>query len=519
MTVYSEYYIKFLGEFFANLWTFIKSIALSIAKFFGTDIGKYFSDLFKIFPELDLWGWLLLILVTLINLTFVVFLIYKIAQLLRRYVFTRSKEVEKDELIEEIARLKEQAEELVRDKNRIFALKVNADLNGGNEFANETSTDFNAPVSSKDSTATKSENGRFVKLADIDKKFDEKAHYVFMNQEDLLTLPELVDRFINFAASQLRLYYSPKIVRLFFAGMGTGKIIILEGISGTGKTSLPYAMAKFFDNNAGIVSVQPSWRDRADILGYFNEFTKKFNETDFLSNLYESTWRDDPNFIVLDEMNLARIEYYFADFLSIMEMPDTAEWKIDIVPSSLPTDPKNLVYGKVIVPQNLFFIGTANKDDSTFTITDKVYDRAIAIELNDRTPYFDAHLTENYPCSYDYLENLFNQAAKEHRISDTLMKALMELDVFIQSKFKTAFGNRILRQIRRFVPVYMGLGGTDIEALDFMVCSKILRKFVSLNLPFLTKELNELSTFLDKKFGAGKFKLCQDFIKELQRNI
>ena len=519
MTVYSEYYIKFLGEFFANIWAFIKSIALAFAKFFGTDISKYFSDLIKVLPNLDVWGWLLMILVTLINLTFIVFLIYKIAQLFRRFIFTRTKEGEKDELIEEIARLKEQAEELVRDKNRIFALKVNADFSGGNEFTEEHAPK-NAPIAATDGAAlSKTEAERFAKLADIDKKYGDNRHYVFMNQDDLLTLPEIVDRFINFAASQLHLYYSPKTIRLFLAGMGTGKIIILEGISGTGKTSLPYAMAKFFDNNAGIVSVQPSWRDRADILGYFNEFTKKFNETDFLANLYEATWRDDPNFIVLDEMNLARIEYYFAEFLSIMEMPDTAEWKIDIVPTNLPTDPKNLVYGKIIVPQNLFFIGTANKDDSTFTITDKVYDRAIAIELNDRAAYFDALMTENYPCSYDYLENLFDLAAKENHISDFLIKTLTELDVFIQDKFKIAFGNRIIKQIKRFVPVYMGLGGTDTEGLDFMVFSKILRKFVSLNLPFLTKELNELSAFLDKKFGVGKFKLCQDFIKQLQRNI
>ena len=91
--------------------------------------------------------------------------------------------------------------------------------------------------------------------------------------------------------------------------------MILEGISGTGKTSLPYAMGKFFGNDAAIISVQPSWRDRSEMVGYLNEFTKKFNETD-LKELYETTYREDLNFIVLDELNLARIEYYFAEFLS-----------------------------------------------------------------------------------------------------------------------------------------------------------------------------------------------------------
>jgi 5-methylcytosine-specific restriction endonuclease McrBC GTP-binding regulatory subunit McrB len=68
-------------------------------------------------------------------------------------------------------------------------------------------------------------------------------------------------------------------------------------------------------------------------------------------------------------MNLARIEYYFAEFLSIMEMPDLSEWKIDLVPDIWDSDPKMIINGKINIPQNVWFIGTANKDDSTFTIT------------------------------------------------------------------------------------------------------------------------------------------------------
>ena len=112
-------------------------------------------------------------------------------------------------------------------------------------------------------------------------------------------------------------------------------------------------MGRFFKNPAAICSVQPSWRDRAEMIGYLNEFTKKFNETDFLKALYETLYRDDMNFIVLDEMNLARIEYYFAEFLSIMEMPNVNEWKIDIVPTSEENDPKNLINGKVYIGQSI----------------------------------------------------------------------------------------------------------------------------------------------------------------------
>ena len=93
-------------------------------------------------------------------------------------------------------------------------------------------------------------------------------------------------------------------------------------------------MGKFFKNDATITSVQPSWRDRNELFGYFNEFTKKFNETDVLRRIYESGYNDDLNIVILDEMNIARVEYYFAEMLSILEMPDKNEWKIaDISPA------------------------------------------------------------------------------------------------------------------------------------------------------------------------------------------
>ena len=148
------------------------------------------------------------------------------------------------------------------------------------------------------------------------------------------------------------------------AGLASTKLIVLQGISGTGKTSLPYTLGKYFLNDATIASVQPSWRERSELFGYFNEFTKKFNETEVLKRIYESSYNDDINIIILDEMNIARIEYYFAEMLSILEMPDPNEWKIEIVPSSWPDDPKHLVDGKLTIPPNVWYIGTANNDVS-----------------------------------------------------------------------------------------------------------------------------------------------------------
>ena len=97
----------------------------------------------------------------------------------------------------------------------------------------------------------------------------------------------------------MHLFYDIKVIRLMFAGLASTKMILLQGISGTGKTSLPYAMGKYFLNDATICSVQPSWRDRTELLGFFNEFTKKFNETEFLKRVYEASITTTINIIIL----------------------------------------------------------------------------------------------------------------------------------------------------------------------------------------------------------------------------
>jgi hypothetical protein len=216
-------------------------------------------------------------------------------------------------------------------------------------------------------------------------------------------------------------------------------------------------------------------------------------------------------------MNLARIEYYFAEFLSVMEMPDVSEWKIDIVPISEPTDPKNLINGKILIPQNLWFIGTANKDDSTFTITDKVYDRATTLAINKKADFIDAPYTDNISMTFEYLDDMFKRYQNGFQLSEAAASAFAELDDFIQEKFKIAFGNRIMKQIRLFTPVYMGCGFSEFDGLDYMLSFKILRKYESLNLTFLKKELDELILLIDKLFGKEQFKVSKSFIADLKK--
>ncbi|MEA4822023.1 MAG: hypothetical protein VB122_07370 [Erysipelotrichales bacterium] len=512
MGEFAKFYIDLLKEFFNDIKEFFVGLYKVIAQIF-INIWDYIQLFIERSKYFDTLGWVFSIVILSINIAFVIFLLIRLLQFLRRYFIFRKKELDKEELLQEIVNLNQKTLELQEEKNAIMGLKVSSISNFNQGESGYIPGSIDEKLMRADERIA---NSRFTKLTAVDEVYENKNTRIVMNDTDFVSLSDLVDRFVNFASSQLKLYYKADMVRLYFAGMATSKLMILEGISGTGKTSLPYAMGKFFNTPTQIISVQPSWRDRAEILGYLNEFTKKFNETDFLKAVYEVKYREDINFVILDEMNLARIEYYFADFLSMMEMPDVSEWKIDLVPNSLDTDPKLLDDGKILIPQNIWFIGTANKDDSTFTITDKVYDRASVIDFDKRGDYFDAPYTEGVNMSFEYLNNLFDDALSQYTISPLVMTNLQKLDDFIQAKFKLAFGNRILKQINTFVPVYMACGGNEVDGLDYLFARKILRKFESLNIAFMQDEVEQLITLIQKLFGKSKFLESVNYLKSMK---
>ena len=354
---------------------------------------------------------------------------------------------------------------------------------------------------------------RFPKLTLVDQEY---ADYQYPVYDDEVTLEEFVNRYRLYAASQLGLYYTPEIIRRFVAGMASSKLLILEGISGTGKTSLPYSFSRYLNNPATIVSIQPSYRDRTEILGYFNEFSKRFNETEFLRALYEANYRPDPTLIVLDEMNLARIEYYFAEMLSVLEMPSKDEWVLDLVPTAWDGDPKLLDAGKIHVADSTWFIGTANNDDSTFTITDKVYDRAMPIELNERADAFECDPQPGCDVTAEHLQYMFQRAKVEHPISDEMLDNLQKLDQYLQTRFKLAFGNRIMKQMYDFIPVYVACGGTELGAMDYIIARKVLKKFESMNVSFVRDEITGLINYIEKTFGKAGMEDSKAYLHRIQ---
>lgn len=512
--------IKFLEDFLAQffvkgVWGIIKGIGLGIANIFN--VPKYIK-VFKAYSgDFKAGGWVLAILSVIVIIAVLAGLIFLLYLLFRKYVRFRKTIVDQEELLNEVATLNRDVIKLTMEKEKILAMKV-SQLGlkpGESPFIEQEAGEEGEKKDDADATMDE-DYSRFYKLTQVDLEIQ---NYVPPEYNDTITLPEIVDMFRNFACSRMGLYYEHNIIRLFLAAFASTRLIILQGISGTGKTSLPYAFGKFLQNDATIASVQPSWRDRTELFGYFNEFTKRFNETELLKKMYEATYKDDVYLTIMDEMNISRVEYYFAELLSILEMPSRDEWVVSLVPSVWSTDPKHLFDGKLRLPENMWYIGTINNDDSTFAVTDKVYDRAIPIDINTKGKFFEAPWTDHLTLNYKHLEAMFEECKVKYKVSEESLRKLAELDDYVIEHFRLAFGNRIVKQLQDFVPAYVGCGGTEIDGLDFVLCHKILRKFESLNLSFIRDEIGGLITYLNKHFGKSNMKESKDYLERLQRLI
>ena len=549
-------FLKLTYELIAKIIYNIVQCFAALFQLLFTGWAEYAMIFMTYFVHLNPLGKLLAILLALVLIAIPVLIVVLLVRHFILQIRLRADHEDNAVMYREIGRLNKQVLDLIDEKNKLLALKVNAmggteripymgasalvddtlptvgNVTGGSGqvaaqgVAGAVAGDVNVENmgegkhlgivtvdKSKAKEIDQNQSVRFPKLSLVDEKYKDYVKPAYNNE---MTLQEFAEGYRLFAASQMHLYYTPEIVRRFVAGMAASKILILEGISGTGKTSLPYSFSRYLQNPATLVSVQPSFRDRTELLGYFNEFSKRFNETEFLRALYEAGYREDPSFIVLDEMNLARIEYYFAEMLSVLEMPSHDEWVLDLVPTKWPKDPVLLEDGKIHVSDTLWFVGTANNDDSTFTITDKVYDRAIPIELNERAAAFECEPHPACCISTVHLREMFAKATEEHPISPETLDRMNKLDSYLQTRFKLAFGNRIIKQMYEFIPVYVACGGTELDGLDYIIARKVLKKFESLNVSFVRDEIKGLIEYLEKTFGKTRMEDSRAYLLRIQ---
>ena len=355
---------------------------------------------------------------------------------------------------------------------------------------------------------------RFFMLAKTDSVMKKYAAPAY---NPAVTLKSFCESFQAYAAGNLGLYYDISDIRRFVSNLGVSHILVMQGMSGTGKTSLAYAFGEFIGNPSVIVPIQPMWKERTDMIGYYNEFTGKFNETLLLQKMYEANYSRDMYVTVLDEMNIARVEYYFAEFLSLLELPDPEKRYIDVVSDVQKGDPALLRGGRLKLPPNMWFVGTANNDDSTFAISDKVYDRAMVINLDRKTQFFEAVPSPQVRISADQFDAMVARAQKEYGMTARNARRLKKLDAYMIDKFKITFGNRIMKQIRQYIPVYLACGGDELDALDDILSKKVFRKLEAQNPIYVRNSVQGLCNTLDELFGYDRMKLCKEYLRRFER--
>lgn len=339
------------------------------------------------------------------------------------------------------------------------------------------------------------------------------------------TLPEFCKFIVLYAKnSRLHLSYSVEDIAQFVAGLGATKLSILQGMSGTGKTSLPKIFSEAIFGKCNIVEVESSWKDKNELIGFYNEFSQRFTPKKFTQALYEAKFTEnDVIFIVLDEMNLSRVEYYFSDFLSLMENEEDQR-RIKLVNTKLlnTVDGKTVHYKKLnedhtlYIPKNVWFIGTANRDESTFEISDKVYDRANTINFNKRAPKvrdYSEPVEKRYVTYGDFSDMLEN-AKKTYSFDAEKNSAIARAEALLEP-YNISFGNRILKQIEDFVSVYCSCFDEpekhEAEAVERILLSKVVAKL-------------EFKSVENKAELAGEFKkanllLCAQFVSKLNEDI
>ncbi|MEG0799276.1 MAG: hypothetical protein RSD96_01150 [Bacilli bacterium] len=500
MSTGGDFFIKFLDPFFGGFAKIFKAFFEGLFDIFNV---VNYVDIIKEYLKSDGSGKSFVIIISVLCLLSIFVLIgFLITKIILRFIKFRKNSHKQGALVEEIEDLNSDIIRLKQENEKFLSM--------ANPDEGEIEYDENGNIVNK---LTEGES-RFFKLSTIDEEMKSYTPVTFNNDFEL---NEFCDRFRSFCAYDLKLYYDINLIRLFVSSFASNRLIILEGISGTGKTSLAYAMGKFINNETIIASVQPSWKDSTELFGYFNEFTKRFNESEVLRKVYEATYTEKVYLTLLDEMNISRVEYYFAEMLSILELPNPSQWIIELVPNRWELDPIKLNNGKLTIPENVWYIGTINNDDSTFMVTDKVYDRAMPIEIDEKSVEFEASKTESINLSYKYFESLFDKAQKNYKIQPENEIKINQMDSYIIEHFRISFGNRILKQIRDFVPVYMACGGEEINAIDYVVAHKILKKFNQLNLTYIKNETDDFVKYLDNLFGQDVMKECKKYLDNLKK--
>lgn len=366
-----------------------------------------------------------------------------------------------------------------------------------------------------------------------DNEVEEKA---LINSRD-----EIFENFENCVRNKYGLTYDKKDLVNFHNSLKTNLLTILAGISGTGKSKIVTAYADSLgikkDNNEqfNMVSVRPFWQDDSDLLGFVDTISNTYHPGDsgIVDTLISANKnRDKMYIIVFDEMNLARVEHYFSQFLSVLEK-DPMDRKLQLYNKKL----KARLYNggqypdELLIPENVRFVGTMNIDETTYQMSDKVLDRANVItlksvkfinRLNNRNEY--AHGNHFDEIGYKTYEASIR---KDYSFSNNQLRFFDQLNSCINKQLPTVgIGWRTLNSIEKFVGDidnhHYDSFNTD-DAFDYQVAQRILPKIrgtkLMLNILLDPDSDDSIYKTLDDYRYISDFSFTRELLDKKKREI
>ncbi len=315
------------------------------------------------------------------------------------------------------------------------------------------------------------------------------------------------------------LIYSETLIKRLTYSLMAKPFVILSGLAGSGKTQLALAFAKCLsediEEQVCTVSIGADWTNREPLLGYPNALARDEYvqpESGILQLLLRANADPSkPYFLILDEMNLSVVERYFADFLSAMESGESIKlWdnEEDDVPS------------EIVLPKNVFIIGTINVDETTYMFSPKVLDRANVIEFKIADDEMEKYLEEkvninmgkaNSTCAdiaADFVKTAKSQVEKDEKNKEILLSFFKEL-----KRVHAEFGYRTVNEISRYIQFASGNLDDDV-AIDTAILQKLLPKLHGSRkklVPVLTAmwqlcQKNNTSIDINGEFNQDSFK-------------
>lgn len=288
--------------------------------------------------------------------------------------------------------------------------------------------------------------------------------------------------------------------------------VLIKGPSGTGKTLLVRAYSRAVSKIDSledkhpllfICPVRPNWTDPSQIMGYFDVMSNHYIVPPVLKAIltaYENPRC--PIFVCLDEMNLARVEHYFSDILSAMESRE--EFELHSRGEGVISPEGRVIPEKIVLPPNLYLIGTINVDESTTPVSDKVLDRAVVIDLQ-------ANNTEEF---------LLFLAQKISKLKGTIseLKTFIFTLTDILNKGNNRLTNRVIEEIILYMEKVKSKKNIDYSSqLDRVIKSRVIEKLKG---DESSREmLEELSSFFVSNSLSIQLPLCQKFVGSLQDQL